>query len=328
MPSARTQRALWIGLYAALALLYTDFTLESNRPYPGATPTALALFDAEIPYQTRVLVPVIARGAHEVTGATFSAIYFGILWASVLGLLLAFRMYVARFVLAPAFASWSVALLIIQPLAWNYSTISPWPIFYPSDIPGILLFQLGLIALARDRLPVYYASFAIACFNRESAGFLAFVFLFTRIGVTPTRQILTHVGAQAAVWIAIKITLQVVFSDQPGSFVNVMAWRNLLILQHLAVLDWGPSHTAIFTVFGGIYLLIPLAWRDQPVFLRRSLWVVVPYFAGMSVVGNLDELRSYGELIPVLTAPAAYAVCHQFGWTSPRTPQGSASPQA
>lgn len=319
------KRALWCGLYAGLALLFSYFYLEINHPYPGATPKRLAYFDAEVPYQFRVLVPAIARLVWEITGAPFDAIYFGILFASTTALLFAFRAYVALFVPAPAVASFSAALLILHPLTWNTSTISPWPLWYPSDIPGILLFQLGLIALARDRLAVYYAIFALASLNRESSCFLAFVFLFTRIGVRPARGIAAHIGAQAALWLTIKLALQLVFDGQPGSLVDVMLRRNLLILEHLAVLDWGPSHTAIFTVFGGIHGLILLAWRGQPAFLKRSLWVLAPFVAGMSVVGNLDELRIYGELIPVVTAPAAVALCHRFGWTSPRIPQGKFS---
>lgn len=315
MPLTRTKRVLWIGLYVVLALFYTEFTLKSNHPFGRASPSSLALFEAWMPYQARVLVPAIARVVYEVSGATFFTIYFGILWASILGLLLAFRSYLARFVPAPGHASWSTALLIIVPLAWNYSTISPWPVFYPSDIPAILLFQIGLTTLLRNRLFNYYAFFAIACFNRETACFLSFVFLFTRIGVIPTRKLLTHVAAQAALWLAIKITLQIVFSDHEGSVVDVMAQRNLSILKLLVNLCWTQSHTAILTVFGGIYLLIPLAWRDQPRFLKRSLWVVLPFVGGMSIVGNLDELRIYGELIPILSAPAAFALCHRLGWT-------------
>jgi hypothetical protein len=35
-------------------------------------------------------------------------------------------------------------------------------------------------------------------------------------------------------------------------------------------------------------------------FIRKSIWVSIPFVMGMILVGVVDELRIYGELIPVL----------------------------
>lgn len=34
--------------------------------------------------------------------------------------------------------------------------------------------------------------------------------------------------------------------------------------------------------------------------LRRMMWCFLPFFLGMAVVGNLSEIRVFGEFIPLL----------------------------
>ena len=42
-------------------------------------------------------------------------------------------------------------------------------------------------------------------------------------------------------------------------------------------------------------------------FFKRLFWVYVPFLAGMSVVGRLQEVRIYSELLPIMVAPAVYS---------------------
>jgi hypothetical protein len=53
------------------------------------------------------------------------------------------------------------------------------------------------------------------------------------------------------------------------------------------------------------FLWIPVLFyyrRIKNEFLQRSLWVVFPLFAGMMFVGNIYELRIFGELLPIFLA--------------------------
>ena len=112
-----------------------------------------------------------------------------------------------------------------------------------------------------------------------------------------------HCAAQLAIWIALKAWLAWVFRDNPGAavFENQLRgnWGNALRLLKL-----DPTALQYLLTFGLLWLTVPLVWRYLPPFHRRALLVAVPFLLGMSVVGNLFEVRIYGELIPLVTTPA------------------------
>ncbi len=41
---------------------------------------------------------------------------------------------------------------------------------------------------------------------------------------------------------------------------------------------------------------------------KRLLLILVPFLVGMSIVGVMDEMRIYGEIIPLITASALAAL--------------------
>ena len=64
-------------------------------------------------------------------------------------------------------------------------------------------------------------------------------------------------------------------------------------------------------LFGGIWIVIPIYWSKQPDFFKRLFFTVVPFVAGMSIVGLLYEARIYSELVPVISALSVYCL-HSF----------------
>lgn len=120
-----------------------------------------------------------------------------------------------------------------------------------------------------------------------------------------------QVLAQGVLWLAIKVMLNRLFVHNPGSFTGGTVHNNWLLLTRV----WHGDLTFIRLlplIMGGTWLLIPLAWRQMPAPLKRLLWIVPAFFAGMSVVGVLDEVRIYNELIPVLLAPALVSLYAVF----------------
>ena len=103
---------------------------------------------------------------------------------------------------------------------------------------------------------------------------------------------------QALLWCAIKGTLWLIYRTNPvvgfGLFENQF-WANLE-----ALADW-PRLAAYLMNFGGIWIPVAI-WQHKLVqpFLRRALLVCVVQMLVLGTVGVLDEMRVYGEMIPVI----------------------------
>ena len=295
-----------ILIYVLCALLFTQLYLTHTSQYGGATPEQLTRFTAERPYQYRILIPALVRVLEWLIDVELVTVYFALTFLNTLALLFCFRYYLRHF-LSESAASLG-ALAILYPMLWNFTAFCTWKIFYPSDVPAILLFVLGLTALADRRWVLFYIVFVLASFNRETSCFLSFACLFALISRQTIRPLLIHLAAQVLIWVAIKLTLQAAFSGNDGSQVDLMWHRNLEILSSIVQLQVNESLFAALSTCGFIWVLIPLGGSALPVFLKRVLLTVIPFYALLLVVGNLDELRVYNELIPVLTAPAVFSV--------------------
>jgi hypothetical protein len=284
----------------SLLFAYTYFQMTAN---PDAELAALAHGEGVRPFQYRVLVPFIAGVIETATHVKLHRIYALLTIVATFSALVAFRRYLRLFL--PENFSSLFALLLIYPIFWNYAVLSG--NYNPADIPAVLFFTLGLTAIYRRQLALFYVIFLVSTFNRETSCFLTFAFIFYNLKDGPVVKTLLHAAAQLAIWLAIKALLANIFSANPGYpiFQNAIP-NNIEFFGKLLRLH-PPSVFKIF-VFGFIWTLIPFGWRRLPLFLRRTLWVCVPFLAGMSIVGVLSEVRIYSELIPILLAPALYTV--------------------
>jgi hypothetical protein len=222
-------------------------------------------------------------------------------------LIVTYRFYVSLFVRNRVLCS-LFSLSIVVVLLFNYVlprmlsiTNAPIyrPIFYPSDIPAVLFFTLGLILIHKKKWVPYYLLFAVATLNRETTCFLTVVYFLTAFGKTRLKPLVLHVAFQVAIWVSIKSLLSVLYQDNPGyGLFEFSVGRNI---SSFAGLHFYPL---FLTNLGGTWLFVLMFLRYlRDDFLKRSLLVAVPYVIGMFIVGNLFEIRIFGELIPVfLTA--------------------------
>ena len=103
---------------------------------------------------------------------------------------------------------------------------------------------------------------------------------------------------QALLWSVIKGTLWFIYRTNPvvgfGLFENQL-WANIE-----ALADW-PRLAAYLMNFGGIWIPVVIWPRKlaQP-FLRYALLVCVVQMLVLGTEGVLDEMRVYGEMIPVI----------------------------
>lgn len=297
--------------YGLCALLFTVIYWKMTQEYGRATLQSLTDFKAETPFQYRILVPCIARAILVIVPLKLTHTYFVLTVGFTFGLFVAYRRYLALFMPDRLAIGYSLGMLYV--LLWNYCALNDW--YYPTDIPGILFFVIGLILIYKQKWWSYYPLFIIATLNRETSFFLTFAYLFTMFGKHRFRALTFHVAAQSAIWIAIKYVLTAAFINNPGSKVcEILIYNNVRYLQGMLRLELWPL-SAILT-FGFVWLLIPVGWKQQPVFLKRMLLVCVPFLIGMSIVGNIPEARRYCEMIPILLTPALYSIYKLYAGSS------------
>lgn len=276
-----------------LALQFNVARFYENKVPPGG-PLALLEGTYAVPFQYRVLVPLAVRGLLKVpTGLSFMWMYAALDLAAVLGLCFVMRGLILRFTGNPLYASISaLGLFYVMPFNFVHT------FWYPSDIPSVLFFALGLRLLLEGKWAWYYPLFILATFNRETTIYLTLTQVVVSIGTSRTMGVWRHAVMQALLWCVIKATLWVIYRTNPvvgfGLFENQF-WANLE-----ALADW-PRLATFLMNFGGIWIPVAI-WQHklaQP-FLRRALLVCVVQMLVLGTVGVLDEMRVYGEMIPVI----------------------------
>lgn len=298
---AKAKRGSWWVF--ALCLLLADLCVRvherSTVEYHGNTRVALAMGTAPTPFQYRILIPFLAKRLWLGLGWDLRAVLNRTNMLFVVALLLAYRSYLADYVGRRSASR--LCFLILVPILFNYCALNR--LYYPSDLPAVSFFVLGALCIRRRWWPAYYFVFVLAALNRETSCFLTLLFLVTAYSRRRWVFVGGHCVIQLVIWLAVKFSLVQFFTDNPGqALVEIKLWPNLLFISRL--LSFDPEALQYLCTFGLAWAVIPLVWHELPLRPKRALLVAVPFLVGMSVVGNLDEVRIYGELIPIVTTPA------------------------
>ena len=306
-------RRIWLvavgaaGAYTAARFAFTIETIHATlEMYTDGT--------ALLPFQYRALVPWLVRALVEVAPplgaldiralyAPFEALAAVAVWA-------AFAYLLRVLGLAPG-ASRVAALGVFVPLAFNLA--APWrynPVYFPYDTPSVAFFTLGLALLLDGRMRPYYALFVVATLNRETTCFLTMAYLALAVGRERPARILGHVGAQLVLWVALKAALGWLYADnvpldaEDGALFVTMIGRSARILMSVP----GLVYVGFVTMGGAAAAALLLARRAGDARLARIAWIVPPFLFGMSIVGEMAEVRIYSELVPLVAATLVLAL--------------------
>ncbi len=289
----------WMAVCVLLAYACVRVHAAATVEFMDNTREALAMGYAPRPFQYRILVPWAAGEISRYAVVNLRTAMNAVNTAFVCLLLFAYRSYLTP--LTGRRDASRLCFLILWPILFNYAALNR--LYYPADLPGIAFFVVGAVCLRRRQWALYYAVFCLATFNRETSCFLTFLMLFTQWRRGRAGRLLAHAAAQFAIWAAIKVWLAWTFRDNPGPalFENQMHGNLQSVLRLLCL---RPDALRYLLVFGLAWAAVPWALPRLPPFHRRALLVAIPFLVGMSIVGNLLEVRIYGELIPLVTAPA------------------------
>jgi hypothetical protein len=318
MSTAVTKKVPFSLTFALTALgsAYFFMLVRLSLSHESTDVTLRALTDGTAPqyFQHRALVFWMAKFLILLKVLSPESLYvFFMLTETLSGLLLvfAFRWYLLPFIGKPMTSSlFSLSILYILPFHYIFPRILP--IYFPYDLPAILFFTVGLGLMQRRNWLLYYPLFLVAVLNRETAGFLTFIYLLTSWRSDKPAKVLGHCTAQAALWLAAKGVLYELYQSNPGqNFVqryhegtNVTHLStNVDFLLHLS------NYPLLLSMFGFAWIPV-IVYRShiRDPFVRRSLAVLLPFFAMTMYAGNIYEMRLYGELIPVVLAAALVVI--------------------
>jgi hypothetical protein len=270
-----------------------------NPDHGNDSPESLVAGVASTPYQYRVLIPWLVRGAletHLIQPTSQMAVFAGIQTVSLVLLAFVFRRYLSLFIKDSVLAS-VMALTLYAVLPFNYFNLP----YYSYDIPSVLLFTLGLLLIYERNWLWFYPLFVVATLNRETSIFLAVVSVFVLFDQYSWPMLSVIAGSQLAIWGAIKAFLWVLY--QENRWMGYGLYQFQLKVNAATLLNYPIKGIIALATWGCLWLAVVI-WhrRIRDVVLRRTLWTVPVFIAGMLFAGFVTELRIYGEVLPVVLA--------------------------
>jgi hypothetical protein len=308
--SRKLPAELLVLLVAAFYSFYfAELRFSLNSEYGPSNLAALTSHSAFKPFQYRILLPSLADALCRLGSfpSDSPAKAFKVLEAASTFLTIAaFRYYVSSF-FADRLTNALMALSLLYVLPFHLLLPRINPFYYPADTASIFFFSLALALMQRRKWLMYYAVFVFATLNRETSVFLTVTYALIALGREKTSGVFLHCAAQFLIWVGIKSALFAAFAGNPGP--DGFEWRHMgtsvtHLSTNLSFLATPGNYPFLLSAFGFTWVPVLFNYRSIGVaFVRRSVLVVFPFFAGMLLVGNIYEIRIFGELIPiVLTA--------------------------
>jgi hypothetical protein len=259
---------------------------------------------------TRALVPQAARVAGVVTGRFPHSEYFFVtlfMAASLIGFQSALR---DLFRSTYAIGDNAIRITALAALASLPLTFGPFSrqIY---DFTTLWMSAIGLALMWRQRWTAYLAWFAIATINKETSVLLGLVFFvhFIQRRRMPLARLASLLAAQVVIFLAIRGLIAYVFRDNPGGVVEIN-WVNH---NQQVLMDPRMMSKRLFLLVA-VAILGVWRWREKSPFLRDAFMVLAPVLLIMGVtVGQVDEIRAYYEIYPVVILLAADSLCRLTG---------------
>jgi hypothetical protein len=302
MTKATRVNLVFFAATAILSLHTVPYQLTACFPPPphgDDSPEALAAGVASTPYQYRVLVPWLVRGAveaHLIRPDAEMGAFAVIEFVALVLLAFVFRRYLSLFIKDQVLTS-VMALTLYAILPFNYFNLP----YYPYDIPSVLFFTLGLLLIHERKWWWFYPLFAAATLNRETSIFLTVVTVFVLFDTYSWPRLSLLAGSQLAIWAAIKMALWALYRHNRWLGYGLYQFQ---LKANVATIRTFPVKGLIALSTWGCLWLAVVIWhrRIHDVFLKRTLWTIPVFIASMFVVGFVIELRIYGEVLPIVLA--------------------------
>lgn len=260
--------------------------------------------EGPLPFQSRILPFLIAHGLESIQPLSPRSIGRLFLAFDFVGAFMAAK-YVQKAMRAIG-GTRTMVLFSLMLFWWQvFATFIASPVhnyYYPYDLLSVGIISMGTWAiLAKKPISILIAICFVGMVNRETAILLPFIYLAANWPCH--RSIFVNFLKLLAVCLLVKSTIHMVLTAPGESVSTYNKPDELRFIYNFTFLTLKSSamHTFnVFFAFGGAWLLLLLRGAI-PANLNQMAWCFLPYFIGMSVVGNLSEIRIFSEFIPLLS---------------------------
>jgi len=283
---------------AAVFSLYFARLRMYRLEYGNATLEMIVNGTAPPTFQYRVLLPWLIGFLKEHSlEPSFVSTLHGYEFGSELVftfLLLVTFWHLLGCVLRDPFAKAAGVLVFGHVLFLTYVAPVHFPFYYIYDLPAVFFFCLGLLLMRKEKWVVYYPLFFIATLNRQTTCFLTVIFFLTGLGKRRLAGLAGHVLCQSLIWAGLTFALGWVYRHNTTELSAGRLPGNLGVLLSF---DYFP---VVLSSVGYVWIPALAGWRlIRDDFSRRACLVLPFFLVGAWLTGNLQEIRIYGELIPV-----------------------------
>ncbi len=249
---------------------------------------------------TRILMPAAMALLNRITGLSWPRTFSIVRLFSILCAYLAFFYFLRQLFTMGESALGLLFLAATIPLTFNnYFEL-------PTEFPETMFFSLGMICILKEYDWRLCLVILIGTLNRETACFLALIFLFVRWSWPLSWRFIFRVAAVGFSWLAplawVRWRLGIGWRWQHSDSIS----HNLPgLLQFFQNFNLFNNYLFYLYLFGGLWLIPFLYWRFEPGTMRRAL-LTAPIITGVYLFGGgfMDEPR---EIVPlyVLLVPAS-----------------------
>ena len=284
---------------AFLSWFITGERFEKSHEFEFATLEKLTQFTADRPFQYRLLIPAIGNLTEKIIlnmneMFELKSFYFLTDFVSLLAVWYLFSVFIFLTVSPDKVYSCCLSLGIYLPIYLAF--LAPgYNVLYPFDLSQIAFFTGGLILIFRERFLALVILFIFSTLNRETSLFLIIIFILTNYKRDAERIFYFRLFLLSAIWLMEKIIL---YAMVKGSG-DVFLWKvseNIHLFNNLK----GIEYLGMYFYINIFLLPVIVFWRRiKNEFIRRTVFVMLPFYLTMFLVGIIFEYRIHAEMIPV-----------------------------
>ena len=182
-----------------------------------------------------------------------------------------------------------------------------WPFAYIYDIPVLFLSTACYWCMVRQRFATYLIFFTLACVNKESSVFIGIVFFLWFCRRMDKRQFFILLFSQILIYTVIRLNLYLLFMENRGPFLEenfVKLMKNDIFMK---------SKYFQIVAISVMFFMLTFDWKKKPLFLKQSLWVLIPFYAAYVLHGRAQEYRVFFDVMPLLTMLLTHTLISSTG---------------
>lgn len=277
----------WIAVLILTGSVSIAYVLRFPWTEPYSPPTEFFIQEStQRPFVYRVLLPLLVEAMRRAVPLDPMVWYGLLMFVSFVGFIAALRRLAQTF--WPSSQALDYMALLAIPLMIPLSLEHQ----HTYDLPQVCLFTWGLVLIVQRRWRALLFCYTIACFNKETTLLLTLVFVTCCDRAALSGHFWRLLAMQLSIYAIIRVALMYLFRDNPGTLIGY----NLPL--HLLAFELYPVKTLTYMVTLIVAgLLIANRLSEKPLFLRRTLFSILPLMLVLYVVSGYPfEIRIFYEV--------------------------------